>query len=737
MLIDIKTNLKSLKFGNDRPGGGSSNQPYIQKEIPTDYTNKSPDFLLRNGYLNPVSVGQDVSRLTQMFIDLKSPQGLLFVAKQNLLSRTGVATEASKGIAYGTSPTADYKKAALNEGIYNPLSTLAQAGIVGIGGHLNKQGIDPSGLSPLSINKYDDILKNQDIEDNRLYSLVKTKFPQAKEQTVSPSVEGFLNKFKAKASDIFSNFFNLLPEDENMVLKYNGGPGAPLGIGNTIIKRYTKTGLTNPLSVSDPNHFFGKNTRITNRTENSWKQEDKSPVGASIRYFNITNDENPGRVLPDLTADGGYTYEPNFVVSTTNPDTLELEPTKSPTQAIRPFPTIEKDANNNPKNLLGASNTFKEFTQETIDNNSNFVVSTTKPNTLDLELDKSSAQAIRPFPTVDKNKTLGLSNKYSQIIGSTIDNSNENNSLGTLKTPSVYKDSYENQNGDLLKTNPEKYPNVLTQEQINSIERNETNAIQDFRQLTPNKSLAPDYKTKNIEQRVHIGDPGNKTGMNLLNYKTGGKTLDAINALNAYQGDIDKGKPINDLVKFRISILDNDSTTKNINLHFRAFIKNISDQYTANWGNIQYVGRGENFYNYTGFDRVFNLSFTVMAQSKAELIPMYKKLNILASSLAPDYTQAGFMRGNLIKLTVGGYLYEQVGLLKGLTYTIPDDSTWEIGLDEKGSSDSSVKELPHRIDVSGFTFVPIHNFLPSRITDVTNKPTQRYIALSNGENDNY
>ena len=43
-LIDIKTNLKSLKFGNDRPGGGSSNQPYIQKEIPTDYTNKSPDF---------------------------------------------------------------------------------------------------------------------------------------------------------------------------------------------------------------------------------------------------------------------------------------------------------------------------------------------------------------------------------------------------------------------------------------------------------------------------------------------------------------------------------------------------------------------------------------------------------------------------------------------------------------------------------------------------------------------
>ena len=27
-LINLQTNLKSLKFGNDRPGGGSSGQPF-------------------------------------------------------------------------------------------------------------------------------------------------------------------------------------------------------------------------------------------------------------------------------------------------------------------------------------------------------------------------------------------------------------------------------------------------------------------------------------------------------------------------------------------------------------------------------------------------------------------------------------------------------------------------------------------------------------------------------------
>jgi hypothetical protein len=49
----------------------------------------------------PIKAANDVSRLTQMFFDLKSPNGLLFTAKENLLSRTSVKTEASKGSGYG------------------------------------------------------------------------------------------------------------------------------------------------------------------------------------------------------------------------------------------------------------------------------------------------------------------------------------------------------------------------------------------------------------------------------------------------------------------------------------------------------------------------------------------------------------------------------------------------------------------------------------------------------------
>ena len=130
---------------------------------------------------------------------------------------------------------------------------------------------------------------------------------------------------------------------------------------------------------------------------------------------------------------------------------------------------------------------------------------------------------------------------------------------------------------------------------------------------------------------------------------------------------------------------------------------------------------------------------------------MYKKLNYLASTLAPDYSPNGYMRGNLVQLTVGGYLYEQPGFITGLTYDIQEDTPWEIGIGTSaGSEDGTVKELPHIIRVTGFSFTPIQQFIPRKqeLTFSTNAVetagegtgfvdtygNQRFIALANGTN---
>lgn len=124
-LIDLRTDLKSLRYGNDQRGGGSSNQPYVTTPIPEGFAPTSADFLLRNGYLNPVNSFQDVKRLSKFFTDTKTSNGLLFTIKQELLERQNP------------------KLVNINR-IYNPLGTLNQAGLNSLGSHVNKQGKNPS-----------------------------------------------------------------------------------------------------------------------------------------------------------------------------------------------------------------------------------------------------------------------------------------------------------------------------------------------------------------------------------------------------------------------------------------------------------------------------------------------------------------------------------------------------------------------------------------------------------------
>jgi len=130
-------------------------------------------------------------------------------------------------------------------------------------------------------------------------------------------------------------------------------------------------------------------------------------------------------------------------------------------------------------------------------------------------------------------------------------------------------------------------------------------------------------------------------------------------------------------------------------------------------------------------------------------MPMYQKLNYLASVCAPDYSNNGYMRGNLISLTLGGWFYETTGIMQGISFGVPEESPWEIAINATGESDSSVKEMPHIIRVSGFSFKPIQNFVPSiqRNTfgdggedadgSILGYGPQRYIALSNGRSVNY
>ena len=631
-LIEFKTDLTNLPWGNDRREGGSSNQPYIQKDIPQGLDDdnmpiNTPDFILRNGLWGPATALEDVSRMTQMLFDTKSPQGLLFTAKQNLLSRTSVKTEASKGLGYGMG--------AINQGIYNPLNTIAQAGVVAGGGHLNFLGIDGTaktgieerpGLiqsllnkigiedNPLGINTYSSTLKNQSKDDNRLVLLQSSIFPESSTDTGNTQLqERLLNLNLPELPPILTK---LLPagiksknlpgtpgyrlNEGNNVVSYKGGPGAVLGIGKT--------------NIRFADQRTGANHKLAGKEINTYLTE-------------------------------------------------------------------------------------------------------------------------RPIPELNFNKYLGVSTTGSGLYGNiTLDN-NGINDLGqkvydnSTNTPYTYTQAQINQKAKEVKDNPNLYPTDF----------------RDILDINPQSekvlSISPSYRDKNIHIRVNSGDPGKTSGQpdgvkNVSNYGLPADqlmALDKITAMPMYTASSPNlDYAINDLCKFRIAAIDNDGKIPGnaVYMHFRAFLDNFDDSYNANWNAVNYVGRGDTLYNYQGFDRSISLGFTAAAQSKAELIPMYKKLNYLASTLTPDYTQAGFMRGNLLRLTVGGYLYEQPGFITSLNYTVPQETPWEIAINELGESDDSVKELPHIIKCT-ISFTPIHTFLPQKPNN-PNNPDSRYIALANG-----
>jgi hypothetical protein len=246
-----------------------------------------------------------------------------------------------------------------------------------------------------------------------------------------------------------------------------------------------------------------------------------------------------------------------------------------------------------------------------------------------------------------------------------------------------------------------------------------------------------DYNVFNRVEKYGTGDQGNDALLDRQAYYSGApvKTagVDLINYNTLYSSDkVKTGQGYDDIIKFHIAVLNNDNPKLKTYIHFRAYLKGLSDSFKANWDSFKYMGRGEDFYKYTGFSRDISLSFDILVGSRIELFSIYDKLNYLGSIMAPDYSEGGFMRGNIVQLTVGDYINDVYGVLEGIDYSFPDDSSWDIAKNDDGKTDENSAELPLLINVDGFSFKPIHNFVPSTVSSRSNpynSNSSRFISL--------
>jgi len=756
-LIDLQTDLRSLKYGDDRRGGGSSGQPFIKSKIPSadqestglDETpgsyqlfpeqqslafnlirgitspftfaeiarviNTTSDFFNRIGIGNNESIIRGgFSSIARSTIDsvrlvkyLASPKGLIFIGKQNLLSQTGVRTQGS-GL--------------LNEKGYTALSTVGQAAGNAFGLHLVKNGINPllgTRYEPKPGRYLDNVdpLRNNDIV---------TSIPDDRIGFANIGKGKKANRLVALKQAIdagFSPKINGISLNSNgNVLSYQGGPSTIGVLGSTKIR------------FADPNQRTGKNNPF---------------LAESGFYANVVN---LGGTSFDITsaAQGVSSYIQNKF-------SANAEVGRGITGTL---------------NLLGFSgNATQTITNTIFRNNANNLnealgLGDSIPATTNFHVFKRNSEY---STTLNFQRYVRLSNVYGTIVSDPVKFNLLRNAIkGDGDRDSVF-DFNVYQGGNISKNNKELLNKnkgaTWTQADIINESRSTTvgEIKSDFRKkllTTSNKdnvktvlSRSPNYRTRNFMLRTNVGDPGatpvtpGDTGV--LNYNLPATTLTALNRITAFEPTetfpTRNSFPSNDLFTFRFAVVNNDNINRRTYVQFPAYINNFDDNYSATWGAQRYVGRGDNFYNYEGFDRQISFGFTVAAESKAELAPMYKKLNYLASTLAPDYSSEGYMRGNLIELTMGWYLNKTPGFLTSFNFTIPEDSPYEVnvGLDGGGEfidDDQGVGELPLIINVQA-TFTPIHNFLVSKAAndsgDYTNNPNSKFISLTEGANSMY
>ena len=246
-LIDLKTDLKSLKYGQDRPGGGNSGEPYIRNDI-NNSTNilGVDDGFIRGGFVGAVkSSVTDTLRIGKFFID--APQGPLFLARQVGLQLSNPRLEVKKitGVGGLLNAFLTGNLGSFTNGLLEPtrlynlgINTIAQVPVNAFGGHFNRHGLLPIQTDDT---KYESVVTdNNNNKANRLLGLV-SKFTLGNEPVKRDDGISIISNFINRINSLTGlNIPNSKPTD-TIIDSYIGGPGSTYGIGNTVINRTTFT----------------------------------------------------------------------------------------------------------------------------------------------------------------------------------------------------------------------------------------------------------------------------------------------------------------------------------------------------------------------------------------------------------------------------------------------------------------------------------------------------------------
>jgi hypothetical protein len=338
-LVNLKTNLKSLKYGHDRQGDGNSEQPYITTNIPRRLsTSPTDDGYIRGGWrlANQASIN-DQLRINKFIND--TPKGPLFIQRQIGLQLTNPKLETRKINLNSFGLLGNILTSAFN--VFNNLTpgptrlynegknTLAQLPLTAFGTHFERHG-----LSPIQDDntKYLAVVRNNNDNGNNRLLALKTKLikpgitnPRAGNVILGTvnAILGAVNVFNriiGKGTNPLLPTSPLLQPADLIIDRYSGGPGSTYGVGFTTIRRYdvTSNGSNKPipskglidyagaLGVSDTyfDQLSGENNFYSNNIAGTGK-----PSQIDQTAVNYGSNAYPAGAFPSSISPSTRTYD--------------------------------------------------------------------------------------------------------------------------------------------------------------------------------------------------------------------------------------------------------------------------------------------------------------------------------------------------------------------------------------------------------------------------------------------
>lgn len=191
------------------------------------------------------------------------------------------------------------------------------------------------------------------------------------------------------------------------------------------------------------------------------------------------------------------------------------------------------------------------------------------------------------------------------------------------------------------------------------------------------------------------GSPSAKSKASLANkygLVNGGDTLNLIgkddyDSIDEY-GRLKKGDEIvgQDLIPFHIGKVGDKKTP------FRAIMTGISENVSPSWNSNKMLGNPFPFYTYNQIERNLTFTLSIVCGNPLELSKNWEKIEELTKMAYPSINKSKLVNPPIIQFRLGDLYYNKHGFIESLSYTIPDNGTWE--------TDGDVGYLPKFIEAS-------------------------------------